>query len=155
MAKDRIARYDVLLRVRQRQEDIKAQALAVKRNEHAALRRQRRELEEWRRTVLKGANIAPGAPVDPRRLEAVYQFERHLGRRADAKDAEIALHGKSVQAARAELESALAQKRIMEKLIERAEAAERAAALRREQRAHDELAVIRFAHQAGSRGRGK
>ena len=65
MAQDRIGRYEVLLRVRKRQEDIKAQALAVKRNEHAALRRQRRELEERRRAMLKEADIPRGARVDP------------------------------------------------------------------------------------------
>ena len=146
MARDRIGRYEVLLRVRKRQEDIKAQALAVRRNEHAALRRQRRELEERRRAMLKEADIPRGARVEPRKLEALFQFERHLARRSDAKDAEIAMHGVAVQQARAELESALAQKRIMEKLIERAEAVERAHALRREQRSHDESAVIRFAH---------
>jgi len=154
MARDRIGRYEVLLRVRKRQEDIKAQALAVKRNEHAALRRQRRELDERRRTMLKEADIPRGARVDPVRLQAVYQFERHLARRADAKDAEIAVHAGVVQAARAELESALAQKRIMEKLIERAETIERAAALRRQQRWHDESAVIRFAHRR-VRGEGR
>jgi len=146
MAQDRIARYEVLLRVRKRQEDLKAQALSVKRSEHAALRRQRRELDERRRAVLKEADIPRGARVDPVKLQTMYQFERHLGQRAAAKDAEIALHGVAVQAARAELDSALAQKRIMEKLIERAEKAERAEAVRREQRWHDESAVIRFAH---------
>ncbi len=146
MAGDRIGRYEVLLRVRKRQEDLKAQALAVKRNEHAALRRQRRELDERRRAMLKEADIPRGARVDPVRLQAVFQYERHLSRRTDAKDVEIAMHAVVVKSARAELESALAQKRIMEKLIERAERAERAKALRREQRWHDESAVIRFAH---------
>ncbi len=150
MAQDRIGRYEVLLRVRKRQEDIKAQVLAVKRNEHAALRRQRRELEERRRAMLKEADIPRGAQVDPVRQQAIYQYERHLSHRADAKDAEIAMHSVVVQTARAELESALAQKRIMEKLIERAEKAERAQAVRREQRWHDESAVIRFAHRRHS-----
>jgi flagellar export protein FliJ len=154
MAADRIARFGTLLRVRKRQEDLKAQALAIARTEHAALRRQRRELDERRRALMKEADVRPGAAFEPTRVEAIYQYERHLGRRSDAKDAEIALHGRTVQAARTELESAMAQKRIMEKLIERAEKAERAEAVRREQRWHDESSVIRFAHGRRRGGEG-
>ena len=150
MAEGRIARFETLLRVRKRQEDLKAQALAIARTQHAALRRQRRELEERRRALLKEAGVAPGVEFEAARVEGLYLFERHLGRRADAKDAEIALHGRVVQAARTELETAMAQKRMMEKLIERAERAERAEAVRREQRWHDESSVMRFAHRRRS-----
>lgn len=154
MAQDRIARYEVLLRVRKRQEDLKAQALVIARNEHAALRRQRRELDERRRSLLKEADIPRGARVEPSRVGAIYQYERHLGRRADAKDAEIAMHARVVESARAELETAMGRKRMMEKLIERTQKAERAEATRREQRWHDESAVIRFAHRRRMGGEG-
>jgi flagellar export protein FliJ len=146
MASGRLTRYGVLLRVRKRQEDVKAQAVAIAHSEHAALRRQRRELDERRKALMKAASVAKGAVFEPVRIESLYQYERHLGRRTDAKDAEIALHAVTVQAVRAELESAMSQKRIMEKLIERAEKTERAEAVRREQRWHDESSVIRFAH---------
>jgi flagellar export protein FliJ len=139
-------RYTTLLGVRKRQEEIRGQALAIVRREHAALRRQRRELEEHHRAVLASASLAPGASINPARLQALYQYERHLGKLTDAKDAEIALHSQRVQAARAELETAMARRRIMEKLIERVERAERARTARREQRALDESSIIRFAH---------
>jgi flagellar export protein FliJ len=139
-------RYTVLLGVRKRQEDLRGQALALVRREHTALRRQRRELEEQRRGVLLHAAVAPGAPFNPSRQQALYRYERHLGKLTDAKDAEIALHAQRVQAARAELESAMARRRIMEKLIERVDRAERARRARREQRALDESSVIRYVH---------
>jgi len=146
MAHKSAKRYTVLLSVRKRQEDIKGQALAVVRQEHTTLRRQRRELEEQRRGVLKSASIAPGTSFEPARHHALYQYERHLGKLTDEKDAEIGLHARKVQVARAELETAMARRRIMEKLIERVDRAERARVARREQRALDESSVIRYVH---------
>jgi flagellar export protein FliJ len=146
MARAYAKRYTTLLNVRKRQEEVKGQALALVRREHAALRRQRRELEEHRRAVLSSAAVPRGAVIAPARLQSLYQYERHLGKLTDAKDAEIGLHAQRVQTARVELETAMARRRMMEKLIERVEYAERARANRREQRALDESSVVRFAH---------
>ncbi len=148
-------RYTVLLSVRKRQEDIKGQALATARREHATLRRHRRELEEQRRAILGRATVAPGEAFEPARQQALYQYERHLGKLTDAKDAEIALHARTVQTARAELESAMARRRIMEKLIERVDRAERARVARREQRTLDESSVIRYVHLRRGDGAGE
>lgn len=139
-------RYDTLLRVRKRQEDLKAQAAGEARRAHLALRREQRHLEERRRALLTMADTPPGAAINPVRLEGVYQYDRHMARVIDTKNTEILEHGRKVSEAEAELESAMGRRRIMEKLIERAERAERWRFVRREQQEHDEFSVMRHAH---------
>jgi len=141
----RLQRYATLLRLRERQEDERAKAFARERATQAALVNDRAHIDARQRALLQAiATMAADRP-QPRKLYAAYQYERFLGRTRDARDSAIAKQQEHVDAAREELESAIGERRIMEKLIERTEAARDYAARRREQRLHDEISVMRYA----------
>lgn len=138
-------RYSTLLRVRKRQEELKSQALAGSRRVARDLQQDKSNILKYREEVLDRAGKHAAAAVDAVQLRGFYEFERHLVRLGDAKDAKIAEHQIEVDARRVELEDGIKQRRIVERLIERLEEQEASWRVRREQRDHDELSTIHFA----------
>ncbi|MCH7910071.1 MAG: flagellar FliJ family protein [Candidatus Hydrogenedentes bacterium] len=137
-------RYATLARVRKHQEEQKAHALAQARRVVGGLEEQRRELEAYQKRVLERAADHASEPIAGR-MRALYLFERHLGRLADEKDLEIEAGTRDAEERRREFDEALKQRRIIERLIEKAQKGLQKRFRRSEQRHHDEIASIQFA----------
>jgi flagellar export protein FliJ len=137
----RAFRYETLLRIRKRQEDLRAAALAVaRRNVHNA-EEQRARLSEEQRVTLERAKDLARDEFDASDVRRYYQYERHLAQLAVAKDAEIRSLTVVAESRRAELEDATKRKRIVEKLKEHQNAAYEKHVLKQEQRLTDEVAT--------------
>lgn len=143
----RLERYATLARVRKHQEEQKAQVLAQARRVVRGLEEQRRELEAYRERVLERAADQAAGPVAAQ-MRALYLFERHLGRLADEKDVEIESGMRDAKERRSEFDEAVKQRRIIERLIEKAREGLHEEFRRRSQRHHDEIASIQFARDS-------
>jgi len=149
MAARKPFRYTVLLRVRKLQEDQKAFELAqVQREIRNAVQERDFILQEQRR-VLQEASEVLQRPFAGNPVGRYYQYERHLARRAVEKDALIAQKRSEAERRRDALEAAMRQKRVVERLQERHEAAEQADQVQAEQRMTDEVAVNQAALKRG------
>jgi flagellar export protein FliJ len=141
MARNDHRAFDTLQRVRQREEDRCAQRLAEARRDVAAAERQRAMLQAQTRATLEAAGSHATDHLDASELRRYYQYERHLARLTDAKDAEIRhLEGVSEER-RAALEEAMKARRVVEKLRERKLLARRKRMRDLEQRLLDEVAI--------------
>ena len=140
-------RYATLARVRKHQEEQRAQALAQARRVVSGLEEQRRELEAYQKRILEEAGRQASEPVAGR-MRALYLFERHLGRLGDEKGIEIEAGRHDAEERRGEFEEAVKQRRIVERLIEKAEEDVQDRIRRRTQRHHDEIAAIQFARES-------
>ncbi len=155
MAARRPQHYATLLRIRKRQEDLKAQALAAARRGVGNAETQRAELEAQQRRALDDAASAASAAgaagpvVDGPRVVQFLHYERHLGRLAVAKDAEIIGLEKVAEERRTELEETMKQRRIAERLVEGAERAVLEKAQKAELVLNDESASVRAALSMG------
>ena len=138
----RPVQYDTLLRIRQLQEDLHAQSLAASRRDVRRAQQQRAELMEQRHDVLDTAGRRARENPVAGELRAYYQHERRLARLTDEKDAEVAQLGKVAEDKRGELEQAMKQRRIVERLRERRIEAYEAEMRREEQKASDEVAQV-------------
>jgi len=115
----RPVQYDVLLRVRRLQEDLKAQALASARREVQTAEQQRDALLEDRRLVFEEVGVRARHRFNAFEIRLFYQYERLLARLTDDKDAEIDRLQGVAESRRLELESAMKRRRMVEKLRER------------------------------------
>ncbi len=140
-------RYETLARVRKRQEEQRAQVLAQARRVVSSLEEERRELETYQKRMLEEAGRQASEPVAGR-LRALYLFERHLCRLADEKEVEIEARRHDAEERRGEFDEAVTRRRIIERLIEKAEEDIRHSVRRRTQRQHDEIASIQFARES-------
>ena len=137
----RPVQYDTLLRIRQLQEDLHAQSLAASRREVRRAQQQRAELMEQRHDVLDTAGRRARENPVARELRAYYQYERRLARLTDEKDAEVVQLGEVAEHKRGELEQAMKQRRIVERLRERRIQAYEAEVRREDQKFSDETAT--------------
>lgn len=132
--------YEVLLRIRKRQEDLKAQSLALARREVHVAKEQRIHLGEEQQRALCCAGALAQNIFDAADVRRYYQYERYLARLCDAKDVAIRELERVAESRRQELEHATKSKRIVEKLKERRQRAHHAVLRRKEQQMADELA---------------
>lgn len=130
-----------LVRIRERQEDLRAQALAGARHAVTHAEQQRESILQMQRDTLEQARETAQRHFDASDVRRYYQYERYLSRLADVKDAEIRKLEAQAEQRRRELEEALKQRRMMEKLHERAEEARLRSFRQFEQKALDEVAV--------------
>jgi flagellar export protein FliJ len=119
MARRPSVHYDTMLRIRKRQEDLRARALAAAHQEVLRAERELASIEAKQRETLQEAGKRATKHFDARDIRLYYQYERHLARLADEKSAEIIELRAQEQKRRTELEDAMKQRRVMEKLIER------------------------------------
>lgn len=143
MAARRPQQYSALLRVRKRQEDLKAMALATAWRAVRDAERLRAEIEAHQRRVLAIDGEASQRTVYAERLRRLVQYERHLARLAVDKDADIEDLTKKADGRRSELEDAMKQRRIVERLIENAEEALQEEIAKNERAVNDEIATMR------------
>ncbi|MDX9974355.1 MAG: flagellar FliJ family protein [FCB group bacterium] len=140
MAKKHKFRYATLLRVRQRQEELKALALAEIRREIRITEMQREEILHQQRQMLEEAKTRAKGPFHVDDVRGYYQYERHLARLAVEKDARLIELNALAEKRRQELEEALRARRMIEKISEREVKAFQAAIGKKEQAALDESA---------------
>jgi flagellar FliJ protein len=134
-------RYDTLLRVRKRQEDIQAQSLAVARRDVLVARRQRSKLAQERQETFQHAGEMIHPRFDASEVRRFYQYARHLAYLGDLKDMEIRELLVVSEEKQKDLEVALKARRIVEKLKERKMAAFQKELAKQEQQAIDEVAT--------------
>lgn len=138
-------KFDVLQRVRERQEKLKAQALAETRREIQRAEAQRNALSEEQRRVLEEAGAASKDNVDAAKTQAFIHYERHIARLAVEKDAEIhSLRGVE-ERRRRELEDAMKKRKVVERLSEKARLDYHTEQRRAEQKQNDETASVQSA----------
>ena len=134
-------RYHTLLRIRRRQEDLHAYALAAARREVQLAQVERRRItEEQQRTLDRAAELGR-EHFDASDLRRYYQYERHLARLGDTKDALIRDLEQVADERRTELEEATKAKRVVEKLVEHRMAAYQDELRKLEQKTVDEVAT--------------
>lgn len=145
MARRRRINFDVLLRVRERQEQLRAQALAETRREIRSHEHTRETLQQEQARMFEEAGRETQASISARRIHGYFMYERHLAREAVEQDATIReLRGVESER-RMELEEAMKRKRIVERLRDR-DLEERLDAIRsQEQKNADEIASGRAA----------
>jgi len=135
-------KYAVLLRVRERQERLKAQSLAAARRDVGRAEAQRDALAEEQERVL---GEAARQRIDAAKVQAFIHYERHIARLAVDKDAEIYSLKSVAETRRRELEDAMKQRKVVERLNERARLAYRDYVLREEQKLLDETGSVQAA----------
>lgn len=145
MPTDKAHRYKTLLRVRRLLEEGAAGQFAAVAREKQVAEQRRAELSEQRRALLADTGAQPEYGLDSRDMRMRYAYERHLVRLGMDQDAYIAQIAGRLEAKRVELEEAVKERRMMERLEERAMDAVRVAERKAEQKAHDEIAVMRQA----------
>ena len=141
MALARRSHYTTLLRVRKRQEERRALALAKALREQQHAEAERAHLTAEQRRALERAGDTAQEAFDAAEVRCYYQYERHLAQLGDAKDAEIREFTRMSSVRRLELEEATKNKRMIERLRERTEEILHAQSRRDEQRRLDEVAT--------------
>ena len=140
-------KFAVLLRVRERQERLKAQALAAARGDVGRAVAKRDALAEEQQRVLGEAGEAARHLVDAAKVQAFIHYERHIARLAVDTDAEIHALQSVAEKRRGELEDAMKRRKVVQRLSERARLAYRDFVLREEQKLLDETASVQSALQ--------
>ena len=147
--------YDVLLRIRQLQQDLQGQALATAHRAVNTAQEQREQLVEQRTQLISEAGAKAQHHFDPLYIRSYYQYERHLARLVDEKDAEISALQAQAERQRAELEAAMKRRRIIERLRERKLQTYSDDVRREEQKISDEAATNSAAFPRGRQGASK
>jgi flagellar export protein FliJ len=145
-------RLATVLRVRKRQEDMRAQALAETQSVIQKAQHQRDELTALQRMMLTDADSLTREAFDAADVRRYFQYERHLARRVVDTDAQLAELKGVAEDRRAELEEASQKKKAIERLEDRHRDAVEADARYWDQRSIDEIATGR-AYLARRKGR--
>lgn len=153
MPRVRPFRYQTLLRVRKRQEDLKAQSLADVRRRIRAAREQRADIVRLQVDMLTEASQRASRRFDAATVHQYYQYERHLARMAVETDAQLE-HLRAIESERvAELQAAIVKRRTIERLEERQEEAFAKQQAKDEQKSLDEISVNHAAIERRSGGK--
>ncbi|HRK34559.1 MAG TPA: flagellar export protein FliJ, partial [Candidatus Hydrogenedentes bacterium] len=129
----------------QRQERLKAQALAEVRRQIQFAEQQRDALTGEQRRILDEAGQATRLSIDAYKAQSFIHYERHLARLAVDKDAEIHALRKEEDRRRGTLEDAMKQRKVVEQLSERVRLAFLEHVRKEEQKQFDEIASVRSA----------
>ena len=140
MAKAKPFSNETLLRIRKRQQDLKALDLAVAQREVREAEQKRGQLAAEQRQAMTRMDETAKAHFDVSELRRCHQYERHLAHLIDDTDAAIQQLEGVVEEKRSALGQALQDKRIVEKLKERQNAAHAKELAREAQHAADEVA---------------
>ena len=132
--------YDTLLRVRRRQEDLRAQALAAVRRDLEAAESHRADIANERMCTLRRASETASRGFTASDVRRFFQYERHLALLGTEADARIRELREAVAGRREELEEAMKQRRIVEGLREQRQTAFLRELNKEEQAMADEVA---------------
>ena len=137
----RPAQFDTLLRIRQVQQDLRAQDFASAQRQVFTAEQQRESLSLERLGLLDEAGRRARNRFDAREVRAFYQHERHLARLIDDADSEIRRLRAIAEERRVELEEAMQRRKMVEKLREHKMNEYLAAIRKDEQKLSDERAT--------------
>ena len=143
-----LRQFATLVRVRKRQEEQRAERLAAAHRLRRRAQAERDHLEAERRRMFERAGQAAQGRMSAAEVRRYYQYERHLARLADEKDAEIMRLRQTEAERRAELEEAMKKRRMVERLHERRTESVLREVQRQEQRMSDESGTTRAAAQS-------
>ncbi len=154
MATRRPEHYAMLLRVRKRQEELRAQALAEAQRVINRAQTELREIAGIQRQTIEEATAETRTLANPGRASALLRYERHLAMLSIRKDAELVEARRIAGERREALTEALLRRKTIDRLIEKARDRQSAEDLVQERRAMDETASIRAAlGNAAARGK--
>lgn len=140
MARPKPFQYGTLLRIRRRQEDLRALAFAeAQRRVHLAETRLS-SIEHEQVRILEDASNRASGPFHAGEVGAFYQYERHLASEADRTTEEITRLQTMAETRRMELEDAMKRRRMIERLEERQKKVFNQAVEKEAQQAADEVA---------------
>lgn len=138
--------YETLLRVRKRQEELRAQELALAVMDYQHARRERADIASEHRRALDHARLLlQDKQINARDLRRYHQYERHLSRVGDDKDAEIQALHEVMEERREVLAEAMKKRKIFERLKEKHVLNQRHRLRKHNQTETDETASIRAA----------
>lgn len=143
MARAHRFRYDTLMRVRELQEEQRAQALGLARQQRNQAESERQHIESEQLHMLRRTAVAKGEAFEAPSVVRFFHYERYLAHRAVLKDAEIAGLKDVEEQRRRDLEEATKKKRMIERLHERHIERLRSAVAYEEQKLSDEAATQR------------
>lgn len=136
-------RFDTLVRVRKRQEQVRAQSLADVRTQIRSVQKQRQQISEEQVRMFEEASDAVEERLAGPEIHLYFQYERHLARLAVDRDATLRRLHTVEEERRSALEDAMKRRRVVERLQERY-AIEAASEFRKtEQKMNDEIAGVR------------
>ncbi len=136
-------RLATVLRVRKRQEELRAQALAETQAEIRKTQHRRTDLVELQHVMLTDADALTRVNFDAADVRRYFQYERYLARCVVDTDAQLVELAGISEDRHADLEKATQKKKAIERLEERHDEAVEADDRYWEQRTNDEIAAGR------------
>lgn len=115
-ARQRLRRYESLTKLRQRQEDMKAQVYATAQREVQVAIQERDQLELAQQALLNKTVVSKGDSINKQRQLALHRFERYTAQRIVEKDAVIQERTAISKDKHAELKGAMVLRKMMETL---------------------------------------
>ena len=143
--KRRLRRYEALTKLRQRQEDMKAQVFSSAERHLRSAQQERDYLEEEQRLLLEQTIVSKGETIDKERQIALHQYERFTARRITEQNAVIQERTAIYNEKQTELKDAMVLRKMMETLCEQAREAIEKEWNRQERYGLDEIATQRAA----------
>ncbi|MBX7257134.1 MAG: flagellar export protein FliJ [Candidatus Hydrogenedentes bacterium] len=145
-------RFDTLLRVRKRQEQLRAQSLAEVRTQIRSVQRQRQQISEEQVRMIHEASEAVGEQLAGPEIHMFFQYERHLARLVVERDATLRRLRTVEEERRSALEDSMKRRRVVERLQERYQQEAATEQRKMEQKLNDEIAGVRASrHTQGER----
>lgn len=145
MLERKLNTYKRLTRIRKRQQDWKAQELAVIQRERMALEERRASIYTAQQNILNNTQDRLQHFIDAWDVQRYYQYERHLARLGDDTDAEIRKLETQEDKCRNALTEAMKLRRMMEQLANHEFGRVSRHLMKTEQRLLDEIATVRIA----------
>lgn len=145
MTRKRIERYGLLRRIRQRQEETRANVFAIAERKLLSAKQELDAIETEQKEVIHRAQDQADTLHEVPKINQYLQYERHLGRVAVQKSEHIGILTLDTDEKRRELQEAVKQRRIIDRLIEKSEQRLNERMKKREQLAMDEIATTRAA----------
>ncbi len=145
MPRRRPFRLATLLRVRERVEELKSQELASTRHDMFVAQQQRQHLMEEQNAVIQKACEITQGKFDPKEAQQYYSYEEQLANLVVMAKAQISRLRVLEQSKCKELEEAMKQRQVVDRLKERDDKAFADEVRKEEQKLNDEVASIRAA----------
>ena len=135
------------MRVRKRQEQMRAQSLADVRTQIRSVQRQREQISGEQVRMFQEAAHAVAEEFVGQEIHSFFQYERHLARLAVERDATLRRLSDIEEERRAALEDSMKRRRVVERLQERYRLEEAVEQRKDEQKQNDEIAGVRAARR--------
>ena len=115
-SRQQLRRYESLTKLRQRQEDMKAQVYATAERNVKTAKQECENLERQQQSLLQESTVSEEGQIDIERKRALIQFERYTAQRIVEQYAVIQERTVIAEGKRTELNSAMILRKMMETL---------------------------------------